>query len=64
VAEVREDGFSDVLFMPQYREPIRLRMIETMCDIVRDYPEFPLGRPVFGTSACSIAWRRRHPAAI
>jgi hypothetical protein len=44
VAEVRDDGISDVLFMPQYREPFRLRMIETMCDIVRDYPELPIGR--------------------
>jgi hypothetical protein len=44
VAEIREDRISDVLFMPQYREPIRLRMIETMCDIVRDYPDFPIGR--------------------
>lgn len=44
VAEIREDRLSDVLFMPQYREPIRLRTIETMWDIVREYPEFPIGR--------------------
>jgi hypothetical protein len=44
VAEIREDRISDVLFMPQYREPLRLRMIETMWDIVRDYPDFPIGR--------------------
>jgi hypothetical protein len=44
VAEIREDRVSDVLFMPQYREPLRLRMIETMWDIVRDYPDFPIGR--------------------
>jgi len=44
VAEIREDHFSDILFLPQYREPIRLRMIETMWDIVREYPEFPIGR--------------------
>ena len=44
VAEIRQDRISEVLFMPQYREPLKLRMIETMCDIVRDYPEFPIGR--------------------
>jgi hypothetical protein len=44
VDEVRRDRHSDVLFMPQYREPIRMRMIETMRDIMRDYPEFPEDR--------------------
>jgi hypothetical protein len=44
VAEVRYDGFSDILFLPQYREPLRLRMLDTMCDIVRDYPDLPEGR--------------------
>ena len=44
VTELRQDRISDVLFLPQYREPLRLRMIETMWDIVRDYPEFPDGR--------------------
>ena len=42
--EIRRDRYSDVLFMPQYREPLRVRMIETMWDIVRDYPEFPSDR--------------------
>ncbi|MBZ5606499.1 MAG: hypothetical protein LAO79_29775 [Acidobacteriia bacterium] len=44
VQEIRHDRHSDVLFMPQYREPLRARMIETMWDIVRDYPEFPADR--------------------
>jgi hypothetical protein len=44
VGEIREDRVSDVLFMPHYREPVSLRMIETIFDIVREYPEFPLGR--------------------
>ena len=41
VAEIREDRISDVLFLPQYREPPPLRMMETMWDILRDYPELP-----------------------
>jgi hypothetical protein len=43
VGQIR-NGVSEILFMPQYREPLRLRMIETMWDIVRDYPNFPIGR--------------------
>ena len=44
VAELRQDGISDLLFLPQYREPLRIRMIETMRDIVRDYTDLPVGR--------------------
>jgi hypothetical protein len=44
VSEVREHGISNVLFLPQYREPLRVRMISTMCDIVREYPDAPDGR--------------------
>lgn len=44
VDEIRRDRHSDILFLSQYREPIRLRMIETMLDIVREYPEFPEDR--------------------
>jgi hypothetical protein len=44
VEEVRHDHHSDVLFLPQYREPLRVRMIETMWDIVREYPDFPQER--------------------
>ncbi len=38
--EVR-DGRSSVLFMPQYREPMPLRMLETIWDILRPYPGYP-----------------------
>jgi hypothetical protein len=39
VSEVRRDGQSTVLFLPQYREPLRLRWLQTVWDIVRPYPE-------------------------
>jgi hypothetical protein len=39
VSEVREDQVSETLFMTQYREPLRSRIVQTMFDIVRDYPE-------------------------
>jgi len=44
VEEIRIDKHSDVLFLSQYREPLRARMIETMWDIVREYPDFPESR--------------------
>ena len=42
-AEVRRDGESTVLYLPQYREPLRLRWLQTVWDIVRSYPEAPEG---------------------
>ena len=38
VAEVRE-GISNVLFMPQCREPIPIRYMESIWSILREYPE-------------------------
>lgn len=38
VAEIRQEGLSRVLFMPQYREPLRLRWFETVKDLVRCHP--------------------------
>jgi len=43
VDEVRSDGWSDVLFMPQYREPFKLRIVQNMCDILEDDPGHSLG---------------------
>ncbi len=40
VAEVRE-GCSTLLFMPQYQEPLGLRILEASWDILRPYPEYP-----------------------
>jgi hypothetical protein len=39
-AEVRA-GHSAVLFMPHYREPMPLRVLEAARDILRRYPEYP-----------------------
>jgi hypothetical protein len=43
VHEVRYEGRSHVLFMPQYAEPWKHRILESTLDAVRDYPDFPLG---------------------
>lgn len=44
VEEVRYSRRSHILFMPQYHEPLRLRVLQTMVDVVRHYPENALGR--------------------
>lgn len=41
VAEIRQDGRSEVLFLPQYNTSLSVRCIETMADTLRDYPEYP-----------------------
>ncbi len=42
--EIRHERVSHVVFMPQYHEPLRLRILQTMVDVVRDYPENFVGR--------------------
>lgn len=39
VAEIRDSRTSHIVFMPQYHEPLKLRILQTMVDVVRDYPE-------------------------
>jgi hypothetical protein len=34
-------GYSSVLFLPQYREPIAQRVLEAAGEILRTYPEYP-----------------------
>jgi hypothetical protein len=36
VEEVREDGYSHVLVMPQYREPLTVRVMHAVADVMRD----------------------------
>jgi hypothetical protein len=43
VHEIRYQDRSHVLFMPQYSEPWKHRILESTLDVIRDYPEFPLG---------------------
>lgn len=43
VHEVRYEGVSNVLFMPQYAEPWKHRILQSTLDAIRDYPDFPLG---------------------
>lgn len=43
VSEIRQDQHSHVLLMPQYTEPVSVRTTRTLLDVIRNYPEFPLG---------------------
>jgi hypothetical protein len=43
VHEVRREGKSDLLFMPQYAEPWKHRLLQSTIDAIRYYPEFPQG---------------------
>ena len=44
VHEIRYEGRSHVLFMPQYAEPFKHRVLRSTLDVLRDYPDFPLGQ--------------------
>ena len=43
VHEVRRERKSDMLFMPQYAQPWKHRLLQSTIDAIRNYPEFPLG---------------------
>jgi hypothetical protein len=43
VHEVRREKVSNVLFMPQYAEPWKHRILRSTLDAIRNYPEFPQG---------------------
>lgn len=44
IQEVRRERRSHVVFMPQYRQPQTLRIVHTVIDVLRDYPENFEGR--------------------
>lgn len=43
VDEIRREQRSHVLFMPQYAEPWKHRIMRSTLDAIRDYPDFPEG---------------------
>ena len=43
VREIRRERRSDVLFMPQYAQPWKHRLLQSTLDAIRDYPDFPQG---------------------
>jgi hypothetical protein len=43
VHEVRRERSSHVLFMPQYKQPWKHRILQSTLDAIRNYPHFPEG---------------------
>lgn len=43
IREIRQEHRSHVLFLRQYAESMFMRTIQTVLDVVREYPEYPLG---------------------
>jgi hypothetical protein len=43
VNEIRQEHRSHVLLMPQYSEPVSIRTTRTLLDVIRNYPEYPVG---------------------
>jgi hypothetical protein len=43
VHEVRKERSSHLLFLPQYKEPFTLRILQTLLDVIREYPDDSLG---------------------
>lgn len=41
--EIVRDGYSRIVIMPQYREPHLLRVIQTLGDVLDEYPDHSLG---------------------
>lgn len=42
--EIRVDKYSEIVLMPEYREPLHARQAASIAQIVKNYPEFPVGR--------------------
>lgn len=76
VAEIREDQHSEVLLMPEYKESMVARTIQVAADVLRNYPNHPLGQErwndrVFvdigdGCGSCSLAkhWPNGGPSWV
>lgn len=43
VHEIRRERKSSILFMPQYAQPWKHRLLQSTLDAIRNYPDFPLG---------------------
>ncbi len=72
VHEVRRDRISNVLFMPQYQQPWKHRILQSTLDAIRNHPNFPEGSQrwderVYAPDAkgdirqLSTLWKQPHP---
>jgi hypothetical protein len=47
VSEIRVDRRSEVALMPEYRQPLHSRQLQSFSEILKPYPEFPEGRKLW-----------------
>jgi hypothetical protein len=67
-------GYSSVVFLPHYRQPMPFRILEASCEILKRYPEYPgrerwIDRVFYRTednTALSVAtlWKNREPLVV
>lgn len=73
VEEIRVDKKSEVVLMPEYKQPLHSRQLNSFAEILRFYPDHPEGRKKwfdrvyfdigdgFGVRKLSVHWRRGGP---
>ena len=66
--EIRVDKRSEIALMPEYKQPLHSRQLQSFAEILKLYPEFPEGRQKwfdrvhfdigdgFGTRPLSVHW--------
>lgn len=71
--EIRVDKRSEVVLMPEYRQPLHSRQLQSFSEILKLYPEFPEGRQKWfdrvhfdtgdghGLRQLSVHWKRGGP---
>ena len=72
--EIRVDKKSEVVLMPEYKQPLHSRQLQSFSEILKLYPEFPEGRQKWfdrvhfdigdghGLRQLSVHWKRGGPA--
>lgn len=73
VDEIRVDKHSEVVLMPEYKQPLHSRQLQSFSEILKLYPEFPEGRQKWfdrvyfdigdghGVRQLSVHWKRGGP---
>lgn len=72
--EIRVDKRSEVVLMPEYKQPLHSRQLQSFSEILKHYPEFPEGRRKWfdrvhfdtgdghGLRQLSVHWKRGGPS--
>ncbi len=72
--EIRVDKRSEIVLMPEYKQPLHSRQLQSFAEILKHYPEFPESRrrwfdrvhfdigDGFGVRPLSVHWIRGGPA--